>query len=212
MSKKDNHVICPVCSKGEFREYHDGRFSFKHGKKTYVLEGQAYARCNVCEVKGFLPGQRASNHLALTEFQKNLHDYVSPSDVLAVRERYSLTQNQATQIFKGGVNGFSKWERGVTFPSGATAMLIKAALKSAESMRTFADIAQVDFPIIDQMEITTPPDSEFKPIVPVIFVATHEEYCEEVVTGNYDNESEIESETSWATVNTGSTKSTSFLN
>ncbi|MDQ2822647.1 MAG: type II toxin-antitoxin system MqsA family antitoxin [Pseudomonadota bacterium] len=210
--RKNNSVICPLCNEGEFREYRDGRFTFFHGKKKYVVEDQSYAKCNLCGAKGFIPGQQAENHQVVSDFQKSIPDYVSPSDVLAVRERYSLTQRQASQIFKGGVNGFSKWERGVTFPSGATAMLIKAALVSAEAMRTFADIAHVGFPIVDHAAPVISSEQNNVLSTPLLFVATHEEYCDEVTAGNDDSELDNENGKLWTTVHTGSTKLTSFHN
>lgn len=212
MLKQNNHAICPLCNEGDFREYSDGRFTFNHGKKLYVVEGQFYARCSVCDVKGFLPGQRAKNDLAIQNFQKSIPDYVSPSDVLAVRERYSLTQKQATQIFKGGANGFSKWERGVTFPSGATAMLIKAALASPEAMKTFADIAQVDFPIHDQKIPAVSANKNVRFNLPIAFTSTHEEYCEDVLALSSENESDNEDWTLWTKLNTRSMKAKPYRN
>lgn len=207
-----NHVICPLCSEGEFREYGDGNFTFSHGKKKYVVEGQLYARCSVCKVEGFLPGQRALNEISIANFQKDIPDYVSPSDVLAVRERYALTQNQASQIFKGGVNGFSKWERGITYPSGATAMLIKAALASAEAMQTFAEIARVGFSVVDQKPLAAPASVNEESMKPLVFTATHVEYYDDARVVGCDNETDNEDRTSWTTLNTRSTKARPFHN
>lgn len=182
-------VVCPMCGEGTFESFDDGVFSFRHGNKSYSVPEQNYAKCSACETSGYLPGQRKKNSELISDFQKLIPDYVSPSDVLAVRERYSLTQKQAAQIFKGGPNGFSKWERGVTFPSGPTAMLIKVALSSSDAMRALAKVACVSFPIVDNFEALIPPvalevvsKSEL-----LIIQCTHSEYNDDV---DIDDESE----------------------
>ena len=50
-----------------------------------------------------------------------------------------LTQKQANQIFGGGVQSFSKWERGTSSPAGPTARLIRLALKHADVMAALAN-------------------------------------------------------------------------
>lgn len=186
MRKNFSAVICPICDEGQFEPFDDDVFTFRHGGKQYSVPHLNYAKCNVCGTSGYLPGQRKLNSELISEFQAELVDYISPSEVLAVRERYSLTQRQASQIFRGGENGFSKWERGVVSPSGPTAMLIKVALRSAEAMRNLAKIARVDFPIIDnanqQEGIHLVSDASEKPPHPrdkVIIVCTHMEYSDE---------------------------------
>lgn len=85
--------------------------------------------CDKCGTRGYLPGQRDANQQSIREYQKALLGYISPSDVLALREKYLLTQEQAGVIFGGGKQGFSKWECGKSAPAGPTARLIKLALK-----------------------------------------------------------------------------------
>jgi len=194
---------CPVCGAGELLPHSDGKFDFRHGKKDYAVPNQHYAKCESCETSGYLPGQLAANAESIKKFQSALPDYISPSDVLAVRERYGLTQKQATKIFKGGATGFSKWERGISFPCGATSMLLKAALESIEAMTAFAKIANVDFPIIDQKPVTTA--SEEKPAVSstsVVYHCTHSEYRDEVVADLIDNDFDNEVSQKWMTLNT----------
>lgn len=129
---------CPICELGKWEPKADEVHLIRHGRKTFEVDGLHYAICNKCGTRGYLPGQRKANQLLVQKFQETLPWYVSPSDVLAVREKYQLTQKQANEIFGGGSQGFSKWERGLTCPAGPTARLIKTALKYPEVMVALA--------------------------------------------------------------------------
>lgn len=134
---------CPACESGEWQPKSDEKYVFRLGRKMHQVTGLHYAICNECGTRGYLPGQRKANRALINKYQQTLLGYVSPSDVLAVREKYLLTQKQANEIFGGGSQGFSKWERGITNPAGPTARLIKVALKYPEVMRDLAKEAGI---------------------------------------------------------------------
>lgn len=134
---------CPLCEGGMWKPYTDGTYQFRQGRKSHTVGGQHYAMCDKCGTRGYLPGQRDANQQLIREYQSALLGYISPSDVLAVREKYLLTQEQAGTIFGGGKQGFSKWECGKAAPAGPTARLIKLALKHPDVMRALAADAGV---------------------------------------------------------------------
>ncbi len=134
---------CPLCKGGIWKPYTDGTYQFRHGRKSHSVSGQHYAMCGKCGTRGYLPGQRDANQQSIREYQNTLLGYVSPADVLALREKYLLTQEQAGVIFGGGKHGFSKWECGKATPAGPTARLIKLALKLPDVMRALAADAGV---------------------------------------------------------------------
>lgn len=193
--------MCPICDSGEFEPHDDGTHNFRHGRKTYIVKGLQYALCTACGTSGYLPGQRKANSKLIKEFQASLVDYISPSDVLSVREKYSLTQKQASQLFKGGVNGFSKWERGVAFPSAGTAMLMKVALASNEAMQTLVEIANVDFEV-DSSTVEHDLGKASEKISPLVITqCTHAEYRDDFV----DNDIESDIDTKWNALTQSST-------
>lgn len=134
---------CPLCKDGTWRPHADGTYKFLYARKSYRVSGQHYALCDKCATRGYLPGQRAANQQLIFEFQRALPGYISPSDVLSLREKYLLTQEQAGMIFGGGKQAFSKWECGKATPAGPTARLIKLALKSPEAMTILSTDAGV---------------------------------------------------------------------
>ncbi|TFW10031.1 hypothetical protein E4K72_02960 [Oxalobacteraceae bacterium OM1] len=175
MTSKFEPEVCPICGKGQLMPYSDGLYEFKHARKSIKVPNQHYARCNECGTRAYLPGQRAANMAAIREQQAKLPDYVSPSDVLAVREKYCLTQKEANAIFGGGSQGFSKWERGLAVPAGPTARLIKLALGSPAALVDLARIANVKLTTLEDRELENRANdlaSESKPKV-VVYECTH---------------------------------------
>lgn len=140
---KDNKLNCPLCGEPTWESHSDRAYSFSHGHKDYVVSGLAYAHCSSCDSRGYMEGQRDSNLKKIADFQSELIDYISPSTVLSVREKYDLTQEQANEIFGGGKQGFSKWERGIVVPSGTAARMMKLALKSPSAFLEMAEVAKV---------------------------------------------------------------------
>lgn len=152
MKRKYTSELCPVCGEGTWHPHADGTYTFRHGRKEHKVIGQHYARCDRCDSRGYLPGQREENRRLIRAYQANLPGYISPSDVLAVREKYLLTQADAARIFGGGLQGFSKWERGKASPAGPTARLIKLALKHPEVMCDLAKEVGINLASVAQKD------------------------------------------------------------
>ncbi len=142
--KKFVPEICPLCGEGQWVPFCDDKYEFRHGRKNHVVEGINYAQCSCCKVRGFLPGQRDANFALIKAYQGKLPGFISRSDLLALREQYGLTQQDANLIFGGGTQGYSKWERGLNVPAGPTARLIKMALKFPEVLKTLAAEVGID--------------------------------------------------------------------
>lgn len=141
---KNENKNCPLCRNGKWKEFTDGEFNFRHGRKTYTVPGLHHAVCEECGTRGYLPGQRAHNKYIVEQYQSGMEGYISPSDVLSVREKYCLSQVDAVKIFGGGTQAFSKWERGTASPAGPTARLLKLALEVPAAMRYLAERAGVE--------------------------------------------------------------------
>lgn len=145
---------CALCGLGNWIPHNDGIYKFRHGRKTFEVENQHYAICDHCETRGYLPDQRSKNRKTISSFQEALDGFISPSDVLAVREKYCLSQLDAAKIFGGGTQGFSKWERGTTAPAGPTARLLRLALNVPAAMEYLASNAGIALDL-DKLDTTT---------------------------------------------------------
>ncbi len=178
---------CPFCE-GTWRAHDDGVFNFKHARHEYSVDGQHYAVCDNCSTEGYLPGQRDENRRMIADFQSKLPDYISPSDVLAVREKYRISQEVANKLFGGGKQGFSKWERGLVEPSGVTARLLKLALESPDVVRSLARMAAVT---LDLSKFDAPKDLKRKTaeVRTWVISATHE-HSDNLINDSFESFSE----------------------
>lgn len=129
---------CPACDGGTWVPHADGMHAFHHKRREHRVEGLHYAKCDRCGAQGYIPGQMAENRRIIEAYERSLRDYISPSDVALLREKYRMSQEQAARIFGCGRRAFSKWERDEVQPTGATARLLRLALNNAEVMRELA--------------------------------------------------------------------------
>jgi HTH-type transcriptional regulator/antitoxin MqsA len=111
---KIEKMACPLCESQKFHERDDHAFSFKQGRKTHIVDHLKHHACDDCGFSIFTPEQQDFNNQRVKDFQASLEDFVSPSQVLELREKYLITQTDANKIFGGGPTAFSKYERGVT--------------------------------------------------------------------------------------------------
>ncbi|MCC2960948.1 type II toxin-antitoxin system MqsA family antitoxin [Massilia sp. IC2-278] len=131
--------ICPVCGASALTEKHDHSFFFNHGRKLKEVPNLSQTLCSACGVSMFLPSQLKENNRRVKDFQAKLEDYISPEQILELREKYKITQVDANKIFGGGPTAFSKYERGLSNPTASASRQMLAALRDPSFMRSVAD-------------------------------------------------------------------------
>lgn len=129
---------CPICGSDALVEKSDHAYSFSHGRKKHTIDGLKRSLCSDCGVSLFLPSQLKSNNARVREFQSALVDFISPAQVLELREKYMITQADANKIFGGGPTAFSKYERGLASPNAGIARQMLRALKDGTFMASLA--------------------------------------------------------------------------
>ena len=122
MSKK---VFCPACgAAGLTHAVRDLPYTYK-GRKT-VIEAVEADWCDVCGESLTGPGETGRVMADMRMFQKQVNAaMVSPDFIRAVRAKLALDQREASAIFGGGVNAFSRYETGKTRPPVAMVKLLK---------------------------------------------------------------------------------------
>ena len=106
------------------REFRDIPYSYK-GESTVIpsVNGQYCIECGEA-VMDAEESQRVS--LAMLAFNKQVNSsVVDPSFISNVRKKLALDQQEAAEIFGGGVNAFSRYETGKTRPPLALVKLLK---------------------------------------------------------------------------------------
>jgi HTH-type transcriptional regulator/antitoxin MqsA len=119
------NVKCPSCAVAEL--VHDTRdmpYTYK-GESTIIpmVTGDFCPACGEA-VLDVTESTRTSS--AMLEFNKQVNaSIVDPAFIARVRKKLALDQQQAAEIFGGGVNAFSRYENGKTKPPLALVKLLK---------------------------------------------------------------------------------------
>ncbi len=116
---------CPVCGAAEL--IHDTRdlpYTYK-GESTTITE-VAGDFCPSCGEVILDLGESTRTSELMLQFNKQVNAaYVDPSYIVSVRKKLALDQREASEIFGGGINAFSRYENGKTKPPLALVKLLK---------------------------------------------------------------------------------------
>ncbi|WP_100639367.1 type II toxin-antitoxin system MqsA family antitoxin [Marinobacter salexigens] len=88
--------------------------------KSFRLEVDlAYSVCKACGREFVATEQIRKNDQAILAAKRHADGLLSPKEIRRAREVLGLTQHKAAELFGGGRNAFSKYERGEIAQSGA---------------------------------------------------------------------------------------------
>jgi len=105
-----------------------------YGRWTIAREFEG-STLTIPDVEGWLCGSCGELEFADEEAAQGFFEQVSSlqqlernrqaAELRAIRKRLKLTQRQAAELFGGGANSFSDYERGTTRPARSTVLLLK---------------------------------------------------------------------------------------
>ncbi len=116
---------CPVCgAKALVHDTRDIAYTYK-GEST-VIEAVTGDFCDACgeSITGMAETERVMQAMRTFSQEVNAR-LVDPAYVLAVRQRLNLSQREASDLFGGGINAFSRYENGKAQPSVALVKLLR---------------------------------------------------------------------------------------
>lgn len=94
-------------------------------KDKAITVPMAFTVCHSCGYE-FVPAKQIKeNDQAVITAKRNYDGLLSPDQILKVRTSLNLTQSQAAEMFGGGRNAFSKYERGVVAQSESMDKLLR---------------------------------------------------------------------------------------
>jgi len=103
---------CPFCGKKSYR--HQTKSMTLRYKSCPITVKQPGYWCDKCK-EGVIGGEdRKATQKELQTFRSTIDGLLSPDQIKHIRDQLNLTQQQACEIFGGGVNAFSRYERGET--------------------------------------------------------------------------------------------------
>lgn len=140
-----NLGLCLVCSKGHLVAAERVRVFEPHGNRVEVK--LLTSQCDACGETTTKASQHKENLRALAERKEHYGDLLMGEEILALRKRYGLTQQQASAVFGKGKIAFSRYESETTYPDESTTRLLTLAIERPEVMKDLADKASVDLPL-----------------------------------------------------------------
>jgi HTH-type transcriptional regulator/antitoxin MqsA len=104
-------------------------------------------QCDQCSATKTLLSQQKENLARLAARKAHYGNLLMGEEILAIRRRYGLTQQDASTIFGKGIIAFSRYENEVTYPDDSTTLLLQLAIESPTVIKKLADKAGIELPL-----------------------------------------------------------------
>lgn len=143
-----NLGVCPVCREGHLRAAERVRVFEPQGQRVEVMLQTSV--CDLCGESTTKASQHKHNLQALAARKAQYGDVLMGEEILALRKRYGLTQQQASKVFGKGKIAFSRYESETSYPDESTTLLLTLAIESPAVIKALADKAGVELPLWDE--------------------------------------------------------------
>lgn len=142
VSRNGDEGICPACRSGRLHPAERMRVYQPHGKSVEVrLQTMV---CDACGETTTTAAQHSDNLRALAARKVHYGNLLMGEEIVALRKRYALTQQQASKVFGKGKIAFSRYESETSYPDESTTLLLTLAIERPEVMRDLAERAGVE--------------------------------------------------------------------
>lgn len=126
---------CPACGATELVHATRNRPYTYKGEST-VIPDVAGDYCPACDEAVLDSKESTRVSAAMLAFNKKVNaSIVDPAFIISVRKKLALDQQEAAEIFGGGVNAFSRYENGKTRPPLALVKLLKVLDRHPELLQ-----------------------------------------------------------------------------
>lgn len=136
---------CPACRSGTLQAAERSRTFRPHGQRIDVTLHTMV--CSHCGAEITRAAQHRDNLRALAARKPHYGDLLMGEEILELRKRYGLTQQQASKIFGKGKIAFSRYENEATYPDDSTTKLLALAIAKPDTLKWLADAAGVEIPL-----------------------------------------------------------------
>lgn len=117
-------LLCPMCEHDSLTPstYSD---TFQHRGADLVVEGLECYVCDECGADPVFEDQIRRNHVRVVDARRRADGLLTGREILDLRKSLGLSQKDASEVFGGGANAFSKYERGEVAQSVAMDRLLR---------------------------------------------------------------------------------------
>ncbi|MEI3478855.1 MAG: type II TA system antitoxin MqsA family protein [Bilophila sp.] len=121
-------MICPECGSANVRhEIREEPYTYKGQTKSFLVEGEYCQECGEA-VLSREESQRLNREMLAFNAAVNAGQF-NPERIQNVRKKLGLDQKEAAAMFGGGVNAFSRYERGKIVPPQSLEVLFELVEK-----------------------------------------------------------------------------------
>ena len=128
---------CPICGEGHVTDRVNQMETEYKGQKGQVASH--YQLCDACGSDFAGAAEMRANKRTMVAFRKQVDGLLSGAEILALRKRYGLNQQQAAKLFGGGPVAFSKYENDDVAHSEAMDKLLRLVLRSETAFWELVD-------------------------------------------------------------------------
>ena len=119
--------ICPVCGAGHLtRQSVVEKITYNGSTEAY---DHVFSICDVCLVDQVDAEEMRLNKRAVIRLKKVIDGLLTGEEVRSLRNRWCITQDEASLVFGGGPKAFSKYETDDVIQSESMDKLIRTAAK-----------------------------------------------------------------------------------
>ncbi|WP_140183192.1 type II toxin-antitoxin system MqsA family antitoxin [Providencia stuartii] len=124
-------TLCPICGDGHIS--HQTRKVEREFNGTTGLVDLHFSVCDTCGCEMALAADLKANSRSMNEFRRECQGLLSGREITSIRKnKWKVSQKEASRIFGGGENSFHKYEHGDIIQSVAMNKLIKVASEYSE--------------------------------------------------------------------------------
>ena len=117
--------ICKKCSSNNVTQANEiENYKYKNSNYNVLIN---YSLCNSCKREFLTKKQIIANEAIIREAKKKIDGLLNSDEIYSIRKKLDLTQIDASIIFGGGKNAFSKYERSEVTQSIAMDKLLRLA-------------------------------------------------------------------------------------
>lgn len=124
----DAKELCSICGEGHVT-CHIDKLTSEYGGRSELVP-MHYKTCDVCGSDFAGAEESRLNKRALLAFRKSVDGLLTGAEICALRERYGISQKQASRLFGGGPVAFSKYENDDVAHSESMDKLLRLVLRS----------------------------------------------------------------------------------
>lgn len=113
---------CPICNGTIKYDTKDVLYTYKNHTK-YIAQPAHY--CEQCGESFLSPKDLKFNKKDIADFKREVENLLKSDELARIRKKFHLTQQEAAELFGGGVRAFHKYETGENIQSKPLDILLR---------------------------------------------------------------------------------------